>query len=146
MQPGRHAVAPEQQDAEEGGLEEERGHDLVVEQRAQHVAGAVREPAPVGAELERHDDARDHPHAERDREDPGPELGQLAVERAPGREPARLEHDQPGREPDRERREQDVERDRDGELHAGQEEGVEVHLRSTVVTTRRGPPSKRPLT
>ena len=133
----RDALAPEQQDAEEGRLEEERGQHFVVEQRAQHVAGAGRELAPVGAELKRHDDAGHHAHAERHGEDPGPEPGQIAMKRAAAPQPDRLQHDEPRRQPDRERREQNVERDAERELQPRQEHGIEVHAVSV-----RGPPTR----
>jgi hypothetical protein len=98
-----------------------------VEERAEHVAGAARELAPVGAELERHDDPGHHAHAERHGEDPGPEPGQTTVHGTPALQPDRLEHDDPRREPDGERREQDVERDAERELQSRQQHGIEVH-------------------
>ena len=79
VQPGRHAVAAEQQDAEEGRFEEERGEHLVAGERPDDVAGDDREAAPVGAELVGQHDARDDAHAERDREDLGPEPGEPLV-------------------------------------------------------------------
>ncbi len=120
MQPARHAVAPEQEDAEEGRLEEERGQDLVAQKRPDDVAGRVGKAAPVGAELEGHDDPGHDAHAERDGKDLGPESGQLAMALAAA-EPGRLQHHDPGSEADRERRKQDVERDDEGELQAGEE-------------------------
>jgi hypothetical protein len=51
VQPGRHAVPAEQQDAEKRRLEEEGGQHLVADQRADHIARDMREAAPVGAEL-----------------------------------------------------------------------------------------------
>ena len=69
----RHAVPAEQQDAEEGRFEEEGGQHLVADQRADDVAGDDREAAPVGAELVGQHDPRHDAHAERHREDLGPE-------------------------------------------------------------------------
>ena len=73
MQPARHAVAAEQQDAEEGRLQEERGQHLVADQRPDHIADDRREAAPVGAELVGQHDARDDAHRERHGENLGPE-------------------------------------------------------------------------
>ncbi len=38
MQPGRHALPPEQHDAQKGGLEEERRQHLVSDERAYDIA------------------------------------------------------------------------------------------------------------
>ena len=78
MRPARHQLAPEQQHAEERRFEEERRQALVGQQRRDDVGGRVGEAAPVGAELERHDDAGHHAHAERDREDLDPEHARCA--------------------------------------------------------------------
>ena len=45
----------------------------VGQQRRNYVGGGISEAAPIGAELERHDDTGDDPHAEGNTEDPGPE-------------------------------------------------------------------------
>jgi hypothetical protein len=80
----RHQLAAEQQHPEEGRLQEECGQALIGQERRDHVAGVVGKAAPVGAELERHDHAGHHPHAEGDREDPQPELGESEPDRPPG--------------------------------------------------------------
>ena len=74
MGPRRNELASEQQHAEEGGFQEERREALVAHQRRHDIGGRIRIPAPVGAELERHDDAGDHAHAEREGEDLYPEV------------------------------------------------------------------------
>jgi len=57
MRPRRHALAAEEQDAEEARLEKEGDETFVREQRPEYVAGRVGIAAPVGSELERHHDA-----------------------------------------------------------------------------------------
>ena len=123
----RHAVAPEQHDAEERRLEHEGGEGLVAEQRTLDRAGLLREPAPVGAELERHDDAGHDAHAEGDREDLDPEIEHAPVERVAGGQPRALDRRQPRGQPDREGREDDVKADDERELDARQEDGIEIH-------------------
>jgi hypothetical protein len=81
-------------------------------------AGLLGQHAPVGAELERHDDARDDAHPERHREDLEPEIEQPPVGPVAGRERHALDRRQPGCEPDRECRKDDVERDHERELNA----------------------------
>ena len=124
MQPARHAVHAEQHDAEESRLQEERGQHLGREQRAGDVAHAQHEPRPVGAELERHDDAGDHAHREGEREDLDPQLVGLQPGRLAGARVLRAEiHQDPG-EPDGDAREQDVKRDVEPELGPRKQEGV----------------------
>ena len=84
MGPGRHQLAPEQQHAEKRRLEKKCRQALVGEQRRQDIGGGVRIAAPVGAELERHDDAGDHAHPEGDRENPDPEHRDAKIDVAPG--------------------------------------------------------------
>ncbi len=126
MHPFRHALPAEQHDAEKARLEEEGGQHLVGHQRADDVAAAARQLAPIGAELVRQHHAGDHAHAERHGEDLGPVLGDVHVDRLAGLEPQRLEHHQPGGEPDGEGRKDDVERDGEGELDARQQKRVEL--------------------
>src|SRR5262249_24235960 len=70
---------------------------------------------------------RDDAQSERDAEDLEPELEDHPVDRASSRQPQRLKHRQPCRQTDRERREDDVERDRERELKARQRKGCELH-------------------
>ena len=126
-EPWRHPVPAEQQHAEEGRLEEERGQHLVADRRADDVAGDDREAAPVGAELVGQHDARHDAHAERHREDLGPEARELLVAVRAAAQPHRQQRRNVGREPDGEAREDDVKRDRERELKAGEEDGIEVH-------------------
>ena len=124
----RHAVAREQHHAEERRLQHEGGESLVAEQRPLDRAGPLRQHPPVGAELERHHDARHHPHAERDREHLEPEVEHAPVERVARSEPRALDRRQPGSQPDREGREDDVEADEERELEPREENGIEIHL------------------
>ena len=121
VQPVADALAAEQRDAEEAGLEEEGGQHLVAHQRADHRAGLVGEAGPVGAELVAHHDARDDAHAEDDGEHRLPVVEELQVRRVALPQPQRVEHREVAREPDREGREDEVERDRERELDAGQQ-------------------------
>ena len=75
-----HPMAPEQQDAEKRGFQEEGGHHFIAEHRAKEIRCGVGEDTPVGPELERHDDAGYHAHAEYDGEDLGPEMRQLFID------------------------------------------------------------------
>jgi hypothetical protein len=69
MEPRPDALEPEQHDAEEAGLEEERRQHLVTHQRPDHRSGLVGERRPVGAELVAHDDTGNDTHAEGDGKD-----------------------------------------------------------------------------
>src|SRR5690606_11981599 len=118
----RYALPAEQHHAQERGFEEERGQHLVAQQRPEDVARALAEYRPVGAELEAHHDARHHAHAERDREDLEPEEVEVPPQRLARAQPAPFEEGQPMRQADGERREQDVERNHERELHAREEQ------------------------
>src|SRR5262249_17265359 len=92
-------------------------------------AGPLRQHAPVGAELERHDDAGHDPHAERHREHLEPEVEHPPIEGVTGGQPRALDGREPRRQPDRERREDDVKADDKRELEARQECWIELHGR-----------------
>ena len=138
MRPARHEFAPEQQHAEEGRFQEEGGQSFIGEQRRDHVARGVGEAAPVGAELERHDDARDHAHSERDRENLDPERRQPEVDLAAGREMRAFENGYEGRQPDRESGKQDMPTNDPAELDAGENDRIQMHGRSLRLCARRG--------
>ena len=127
IEPWRRAVAAKQHHAEERRLQHERGEAFVAEQRPLDRPGALRQHAPVGAELKRHDDSGDHAHAERKREHLQPEVEHAPIDRVAGRQPHPLEGRQPGGEPDGEGGKDDVETDDEGELDAREQYGVEVH-------------------
>src|SRR6516225_9994773 len=64
MRPGGHQTPSEQKHAEKRRFEEKGHQAFVGQKRRDHVGGGVGEAAPIGAELERHNDAGDHAHAE----------------------------------------------------------------------------------
>jgi hypothetical protein len=105
--------------AEEPGFEEKGGQHLVRHQRPDDRPRLVGEDRPVGAELVPHDDPRHDAHAESDREDFHPVFEQDQISVVAGFQPKRFEHHQEAREADGERREDEVERNREPELRAG---------------------------
>ena len=73
MQPTGHARHAEEHDAKEHRLKEKCSHDLIGQQRPCDIADTFHEARPVRAELERHGDARHHPHRKTERKDLDPE-------------------------------------------------------------------------
>jgi hypothetical protein len=114
----------EQHDAEKPRLEEEGGEHLVGHQGTDDRAGLVGKRRPVGAELVGHHDARDHAHAERDREDLQPVIEQVDEDFAPGPQPERLQHCEIAGKPDREGGKHDMKRHRERELRPRQYHGI----------------------
>ena len=114
-----HLVAAEQQHAEEGGLEEERRHHLVTEHRPDEVGRRVGEVAPVGAELEGHDNARHHPHREGHAEYLDPELGKTCPRGIARSEGKQLEEGDEGRQAYGEYRKNGVKAHHKSKLQAG---------------------------
>ncbi len=112
MRPARHQRAPEQQHAEERRLQEECHQAFIGQHRRNHVRRDVGEARPVGAELERHDDPGHHAHAERNREDPGPEPGDAEPDLLAGEEVQALQHGNEGCQSDGEGGQQDMPGDR----------------------------------
>ena len=139
VRPGRHKLAPEQQHAEEGRLEEEGGQPLIGEQRRNDVGDGVGEPAPVGAELERHDDPRDDPHAERHGENLDPESRDAKIDLTAGEEVKALHDGDEGREANRERGQQEMEGDDPGELDSGEDDGIQAHCAPLSPSQRSRP-------
>jgi hypothetical protein len=117
-------IAVARNDAEEAGLEKERGEHLIGHQRADYRTGLVGEGRPVGAELVGHHHAGHHAHAEGDGEDLQPVIEQIDEDLAAGPQPQRFKHREIAGKPDRERRKHDVERHRERELRPGQHHGV----------------------
>ena len=139
MQARAHAIAAEQNDAEEARLEEEGGQNLVAHQRPEDGAGLVGKDAPVGAELVAHDHARDDAHAEGDGEDALPVVEQLQVDAVAGPQRQEIQRRQIARQPDREGGIDDVEADREGELEAGEIDRVEIlHAGFPIAFTQTG--------
>jgi hypothetical protein len=128
----RQPVPPEDPDADEGRLEEERQDALECERSAEHVpdeAGVVR---PVHAELELLHDAGDDPHREVDEEHATEEPGELQVVRPAGPVPRGLERRHDDGHADRQRDEQEVVDRREAELPPRQDQGIEDVVHAAV--------------
>jgi len=117
-------VHAEQHHAEETRFEEEGGEHFIGHERADHRTGLVRKHRPVGAELIRHDDARDDAHREGDREDLQPVAEEIEILLPPGLQPKAFEHGEVARQPDREGGKDEVEADRERELDTRQQHGI----------------------
>ena len=115
---GPEALLPEEEDAQEAGLEEEGEHAFHGEGLADHAAGGFGEARPVGAELELHGDAGDHAHGEIDGEDFGPEAGGAVVVLVAGAQRHGLEDQDQQRQSHGELREEVVKRHGEGEVQA----------------------------
>ena len=118
---GPSRLPPNRQQAEEAALEGEREHALRGEQAAEHVAHEPGVVGPVHAELELLDDARGDAHREDQAVDLDPEERQLAPLRVLGPRIGDADDDQHQPEAHRERRVQEVEARRQGELDPRQE-------------------------
>ncbi|MNC86220.1 hypothetical protein D3C83_18600 [compost metagenome] len=121
MHPLRHALAAEQQNAEEGSFQKKSRQRFVSHERSDDARRQFRVAAPIRAELERHDDARHDPHAEGHGEDPDPERRDAQIRLASGPQEEPFQHRDVGGEADREGRQQKMECDEKGELNAGEE-------------------------
>ena len=123
-EPWPESIAAEQHEPEEPALQEEREDAFGGEQAPEHVADEPRVVGPVHAEFEFLDDARrdaegeDQPVDIRPEEREPPPLRVLRPEVGPAHD---KEH-QP--QPHRERREDEMEARRQGELDPGQEFGI----------------------
>ncbi len=137
MQAFADAVHAEQHHAEEARFEEERGQNLVAEQRPDDRPGFVGEDRPVGAELVGHDDARDDAHGEGDRKDAQPIAEDIEIDGFAGRKPQPFEHGEVARKADGEGGEQEVPDDDEGELETGEIDGARQHGRIRLRQSRR---------
>src|SRR5271163_1273185 len=90
--------------------------------------GRVREPAPVRADLKRHDDPGDDAHAERHREYLDPKRRDAEVDLAAGGEMEALQDRYERCEADGESRQEEVKGDDPGELHPGKHNRIQAHL------------------
>ena len=100
VQARAHAVHAKQHDAQKSGLQKKRRQHLVGHQRPDDRPGLVRKHRPVGAELVRHDNARDHAHGEHQCKDLDPVTKQVHVLGAAGFQPQAFEHRQVTGQPD----------------------------------------------
>lgn len=114
----------EEEQSHEGGLQEEGERSLHRQSLGDYAPGEGGEDGPVGPELKLHRDTRDHPHDEGYREDLAPEARALVVELVPVAHVARLQDEDEHRQPHRERGEEVVVDDGEGELPAAYEYGI----------------------
>ena len=124
MQPLADFADPEQHHAQKTGFEKKRGHHFIGHQGADDRPGLCRKHRPVGAELVRHDQTRDDAHAKDERKDLEPVAVEIGVNAGAGLQPQAFQHHQVAGQPDRERREDEMERDGEGKLCPGQSFGV----------------------
>ena len=141
--PGGTSLRPNSSTPRKRRFQKERHQALIGQQRRNDVAGDVGEAAPVGAELERHDDAGDDAHAERDRKNPQPELREIEEHGAPGQRIGAFKEGDERGQADGEGRQKDVPADDPGELDAGEEFRIEMHVRTPVVAGPTGRLSRR---
>jgi hypothetical protein len=80
--------------------------------------------APIGPELERHHDAADHAHSERQREDSEPEIKYASVDRIAGLKAHAFDRREPRRKPDCEGGENNVKADDERELQARKKDRI----------------------
>ena len=124
----RQLAPAEDPQAQEGRLEEECEQAFDRQRRAEDVAHESAVVAPVHAELELLNDARDHAHGEVDQEQFAVEARQPQVLLIGGSNPGRLEARHDERQRDRERHEEKVVDGRDCELPPRKVKGVHTPL------------------
>src|SRR5262245_12108696 len=118
MSPWRDELAPEKENAQKARLQEEGREALVSHERADDICCGIRKAAPVGSELERHDDSGHHAESEGDRKNLGPEDRNAKISVILGPQIKSFEHRDVAREPHRECRKQNMERNDPEELEA----------------------------
>ena len=130
VHPGRYAVNAEQHDAEERGFHKKSGQYFVAQQWPGNIADPFHEPGPVGAKLKGHGDAADHAQRKGQRKNfhpeavhPHPQVS-LVCTLCQYRSGAKV-NQEPG-ESHADSRKQNVETDVQGELDAGQIQGVHI--------------------
>ncbi len=128
VQPRRHFAAPEQEHTQESGFQEECRNHLIGQDGPEEVGGGVGEVAPVGAKLERHDQARHHAHAKHHGEHLDPEGGKALPVRVASFQRNGFQHRNVAGQPDGEHREDGVKRHHEGKLQPGQKYGIEFHV------------------
>jgi hypothetical protein len=91
-----------------------------------------------------HDDAGHHAHAEAEGEDLLPVVEDRHEHAAPGDQPQRLQHGEVAGEPDREGREDDVQRHGERELEPGQHQRIEeLHWHGSSIVSSCAPAQGR---
>ena len=109
-------VPAEEEQADEGGFEEERHQPLDGQRRAEDVADVVAVVGPVGTELEFHGQSGGDAQRKVDAEQLAPELGHVLVDLLAGHDIDRLHDGQQERQPQGQRHEEKVVHSRHGEL------------------------------
>ena len=122
----RQAVPAEEEQADEGGLEEEGHQPFDGERHAENVADIMGVIGPVGSELELHGDAGGDAHREINAEQRAPEFHRVAPDRAAGHHIDALHDGDQQREAERERHEKEVVERGQRELQARQSDDVEM--------------------
>ena len=112
----RQLVPAEEEQADEGGFEEEGHQAFDRQRRAEDVADIMAVVAPVHPELELHDDAGRHPQREVDAEQRAPEFGHLPPDHPAGHHIYRLHDGEQDRQSERQRDEEEVVQRGDGKL------------------------------
>ncbi len=134
-----HAVPAEEEQADEGGFQEERHQPFEGQRRAEDVAHVVAVVGPVHAELELHHHARGHAQREVDAEQRAPEHRHLLPDGASGHDVHAFHDGQDERQAKRERHKDEmVERSR-GELEPREIHDIEInHEAAPKASTRCG--------
>src|SRR6266536_1127395 len=118
VSPWRDELAPEEENTQEACLQEESREAFISHEWANDIRGGVREATPVGPELERHNDSRHHAKTEGDRKNLRPEDRNAKKSVILGLQVKSFEHRDVAREPHRECRKQNMERNDPEELEA----------------------------
>ena len=118
-------VHAEQHDTEEARFEEECRQHLVSHERSDHGPCHIGKDRPVRAELVTHHDPRNDAHRKGDGEYLQPVFEQVEIDLPPGFQPQAFEHHEVTCQPDRKRREEEMETHREGELDARKHQSIE---------------------
>src|SRR5205823_3677254 len=121
-------------------FQHEGSEGFITEKRSLDRSGAFRQYAPVGAELESHDDSTDHAHAERQGKYLEPEVEDPPVEFVAGPQPHAFESCKPCGEPNSEGWEDDMKADHERELQPRQEYRIELHDQTPHWLARQSAP------
>jgi hypothetical protein len=127
MRPGWNQPPPEQKHAQERCLEKKGHQAFIGQQWRNYVRSRVSKATPIRAELERHDDAGHHAHAERNCKNPGPEAGYSKPNIPACHKIEALKHRDIRGKPDGERWQKDVPGNHPSPLQARQQHGIEGH-------------------
>ncbi len=118
MSPRAEPLLSVQEQAQEGGLQEEGEHAFHGQSLADHASGKAREVRPVRAELKFHGDAGHHTQHEVNAENPGPEARRLVISLIITAQAQRFKYNDERGQPHGELGEQIMEGDGKGEVKA----------------------------